>query len=567
MGLMDKIKTAMRTWLEIEPGTDTGAIHIEQKLSFDAHVLRNRIWYRGDPAEIEQFFKAAEPDSNMFWAAVPSLPIRKIHLDVPGQIIDRMAGIIVSDFTGFEINDSQAEKDWEEIAEDNDWSRLANESLVEALVTGDGAFKISLDPDVSKLPIIEFYGADRVSFVRKRGRLQEIVFHTLYTHRTQRYRLDEHYADGKITSKMFAITPGGTDREVLLGAVPETENIQPEVTFTGEMLAVPLIIFKSPQWAGRGASLIASKTPAFDALDEVVSEWWDAYRKGRVKQFLPEDMFERDTETGKIKRPSPFDDMFVAVKTIMTEEGKPAMSTFSPGILAAEHAAGYAQALDMALVGIMSPSTLGIDLKKTDNAEAQREKEKTTLWTRQKIIDALNEAWPKLVQAACTALDNLASRTPREIEVTVNFGEYSSPSFDEQLQSIGTASQWNLLSIESQVEELWGDTKDDEWKATEVQRIKELRGIMTMNEPAVGEVPNPAKPMTTAESDPAVAAAIPEKVNLNGAQMSSLLSIVKSVKAGDLSRAAAINLISSSLPLSAEQAGAIIEESTGGKTK
>ncbi|MFA6664701.1 MAG: capsid protein [Lachnospiraceae bacterium] len=565
---MDKIKTAMRTWLEIKPGIDSGAIHIDQALSFDAHVLRNRIWYRGDPSEIEQFFKAAQTDpvtKSMFWAAVPELPIRKIHLDIPGQIIDRMAGIVVSDFSGFEIKDQQASDLWDEIAKDNKWSKLANDSLVEALVTGDGAYKMSVDPDVSTYPIIEFYGADRATPVYKRGRLQEIIFHTLYISKSKRYRLDEHYGEGYIRSTLLEMNTGAEDREVLLTAIPETEAIKPEIIFTGGMLAVPVQFFKSPQWPGRGASLIAAKTPAFDALDEVVSEWWDAYRKGRVKQFLPEDMFSRDPDTGKVKRPNPFDDMFVFTKTIMSEDGKPLMATYTPGILAEEHAAGYAQALDMALMGIMSPSTLGIDLKKTDNAEAQREKEKATLWTRSKILNGLNEAWPALVKAALAAAANMASKAPKDLEITCTFGEYSSPSFDAQLQSIGTASQWNLLSIESQVDELWGDTKDDAWKATEVQRIKELRGITTVDEPAIGQVPDPAKPVTAAIDASAVEASVPEKVNLNGAQMASLLSIVKSVKIGDLSRSAAINLISSSLPLSAEQAGAIIEESTGGK--
>jgi len=498
MSLMDKIKTAMRSWLEIEPGTDSGAIRIDQALSFDAHVLRNRIWYRGDPSEIEQFFKAIQTDpvtKSMFWAAVPDLPIRKIHLDIPGQMIDRMAGIVVSDFSGFEIKDKQAADLWDKIARDNRWSELANDSLVEALVTGDGAYKASVDPDVSTFPIIEFYGADRATPVYKRGRLQEIIFHTLYSNKSRRYRLDEHYGEGYIRSTLLEMNTGAEDREVLLTTIPETEAINPEINFTGGMLAVPVRFFKSPQWSGRGASLFASKTPAFDALDEVVSEWWDAYRKGRIKQFLPEDMFEHDITTGKVKRPNPFDDMFVFTKTLMAEDGKPAMSTYSPGILADEHATGYAQALDMALMGIMSPSTLGIDLKKTDNAEAQREKEKATLWTRSKIIDGLNDAWPALVKVALVAAANMAKKVPTEIEITCTFGEYSSPSFDTQLQSLGAASQWNLLSVEQTVEELYGDTKEDDWKATEVQRIKELRGITTVDEPAVGQVPDPAKPI------------------------------------------------------------------------
>lgn len=498
MGLMDKIKSAMRTWLDIEPGTDSGAIVIEQPLSFDAHVLRNRIWHRGDPSEIESFHRQTATDSvgrSRFWASTPDLPIRKIHLDIPTQMVDRLAGIVAGDFEGFDIKDAQALEDWGAIASDNNWSDLANDSIAEALTTGDGAYKLGIDQTVSKYPIIEFYGADRVTPVMKRGRLQELIFHSLYRDRDRRYRLDEHYGKGYIESKLYQVT-ASKDIEVPLSTIQDTAALLPKVIFAGDIiLAVQVKFFDSPLWPNRGASILATKSEAFDALDEVVSEWWDDYRKGRVKQFLPESMFPRDVETGKVKRPGGFDDLYVLTRDMMDENGKLAMQTFAPDIRATAYQAGYAQALDMALMGVISPSTLGIDVKKLDNAEAQREKEKATLWTRARIVDTLTEAWPKLVQAAIIAYDNLQKRTPRTVDVEAMFGEYASPSFDTQLQSMGVAAQFNLLSIEATVDELWGDTKDEPWKKQEVERIKELRGVMTVDEPAPGSPAAAAKPM------------------------------------------------------------------------
>ena len=72
----------------------------------------------------------------------------------------------------------------------------------------------------------------------------------------------------------------------------------------------------------------------------------------------------------------------------------------------------YITALDLCLQGVLSPSTLGIDTKKLDNAEAQREKEKTTLYTRNAIVEALQEALPDVVSACINAnnfLQNQAS--------------------------------------------------------------------------------------------------------------------------------------------------------------
>jgi phage minor capsid protein len=40
-----------------------------------------------------------------------------------------------------------------------------------------------------------------------------------------------------------------------------------------------------------------------------------------------------------------------------------------------------------------------------------------------------------------------------------------------------------MMSIEAQIEELYGDTKDDEWKKEEVARLKEEQGISSVEEP------------------------------------------------------------------------------------
>lgn len=51
---------------------------------------------------------------------------------------------------------------------------------------------------------------------------------------------------------------------------------------------------------------------------------------------------------------------------------------------------------------------------------------------------------------------------------------------------MGVAAQWNLMSIEQIVEEFYGNTTDKKWKATKVERVKELRGIVTLDIPTPG---------------------------------------------------------------------------------
>ncbi len=43
------------------------------------------------------------------------------------------------------------------------------------------------------------------------------------------------------------------------------------------------------------------------------------------------------------------------------------------------------------------------------------------------------------------------------------------------------------MSIEACVDELYGDTRDKEWKEEEVKRLKAEQGVMEMEEPNAGE--------------------------------------------------------------------------------
>ncbi len=165
------------------------------------------------------------------------------------------------------------------------------------------------------------------------------------------------------------------------------------------------------------------------------------------------------------------------------EDEKSKIYTESPTIQHESYLSSYITALDLCLQGIISPSTLGIDVKKLDNAEAQREKEKTTLYTRQNFVELLENVLPKLVVAVLNA-DAVIHKKPivSDIEVSVKFGEYANPSFESQVETVGKARQNGVMSIETSVDELYGDSKDEKWKKEEVQRIKYEQGITEVNE-------------------------------------------------------------------------------------
>ncbi|MBS4958275.1 MAG: capsid protein [Clostridium sp.] len=484
MGWFKNMMTkAVSKLLNVQPAMQN-QITIQEAYTHETNLIKNKLWYRGEAYELEQFFKNISSDpvnKARFWSAVPSenLSIRKIHSGMPAMIADRLSDIVVADIDSIEVTGEDVNKVWEEIRKDNKFDDDIGDVLTKVLVSGDGAFKLSIDTEISKYPIIEFFEADRVEYVAKRGRLQEVKFFTYYNKDNKRYKLIESYGKGYVRYTLV----DDRENEVPLNILEETAELE-EVTYDSDfIMAVPLMFFKSPKWEGRGKSIFDSKSDAFDALDEVISQWIDAIRDGRVQKYIPEDLIPKNPDTGQLMKPNSFDNKFIKIGSSLAEDSKNEIDMKQADINYLAYVESYANTIDMCLQGIISPSTLGIDLKKTDNAEAQREKEKTTLYTRNKIVDTLTEVIPHLVEIILKTNDVLNKKTPEEYEVSITFGEYASPSFDTVVEIVGKAKSYGIMSIEKAIDELYGDTMTDEEKALEIQRVKEQNGMIETEEP------------------------------------------------------------------------------------
>lgn len=550
---MGWIKEFVAKLLKINPAASR-RITIKEPLTFCENVLKNQIWYRGNPSELEQFFKQTVvygSDNVRFWAAVPFGKVRKIHSGIVGIVIDRYRDMIVADMDGIcfgdEKEESRDQETWDKIAKDCSFGELVGESVSGALSSGDGAFKICVD-ETNPHPVIEFYEADKVYFERKGRKIKEIKFYTPYKSGTKEYRLEETYGFGYVRYKLFS----DTGKEVPMDTLEETRTFQ-DAEFDGDfMMAVPLIIFPSNKWKGRGKALFDSKTDNLDALDEVISQWLDAVRMGRIKRYIPEDMIPRDPDTGQLLEANPFDNDYVAVNALVSEGAVNKIDISQPQISYEAYVNSYASFLDLVLQGIISPATLGIDLKKTDNAEAQREKEKITLHMRGKIVESLTTTLPKLAATVMQVNDILYQNHPGEYECTVKFGEYASPDFDSTVDTVVKAKSGGVMSIEQSVEEMYGDTWTKEQKEEEVARLKAEQGVAELEEPSV----NMDGLQTSIDS-----------TKLNGAQITSLMNVIKMVKEGSISRSEAISIIVSTLGISRDNAETFIEEGMQNESK
>mgnify|MGYP005764316705 CR=1 FL=1 len=480
MSMADKIRNALRSLLKIEP-PQKQAFTVYEEMDFWANAFANKLWYKGNAYELNQFYRQLGSETCPFWGSVPTrgFEIRKIHTGIPKIVVNALVNIVMHDLNDIDFKDITKHDVWQAVCKENKFDELLSMATKDLLVVGDGAMKISLDPELSDYPILEWYPGDKVDFNYDRGRLREIIFRTKYRHKEHTYILHEVYGYGYIRYKLH-----NGDTQVELSRIPQTAgltDVEFDKTF---MMAVPYKMLQSDRWPGRGQSLFDGKTDNFDALDETWSQWVHAMRASRPVKYIPEILIPRNEENGKPIKANPFDNQFVATESNMAEGAKNEIEVKQPDFPASAYLATYMTALDLALQGIISPSTLGIDVKKLDNAEAQREKEKATLYTRGIIIDAMTEFLETLVDYVFKAWETAMQEHLDDTTPTVVFGEYANPSFEAVIETLSNPN--TPMSIEARVDEMWGDSKDDEWKALEVSRIKEQQGIVAMTEPSLG---------------------------------------------------------------------------------
>ncbi|MDR2649147.1 MAG: capsid protein [Clostridiales bacterium] len=484
------ITDRLTSLIQVVPAQNSG-LYITSPYTFATQCIISQTWYGGEPAELDQLYKQTDDElSNVnFWAAASTTGInfRKIHSGLPALIVNTLSGIVGADLAEISSDNPEIDALWSGITQDNSLFGLLDAAIADVLVYGDGAAKIGFDPELSPYPIIEFYPAPDVEFEYTRGRLKTICFLTKFSERNRDYILEERYSEGAIECVVH-----GVDGDYPVENFPRLINkgFVSHYAFSGDyMLAAPLVFFCSKRYPGRGKSIFEGKYGAFDALDEVVSQWIEDTRAGRMNTYIPESMIPRSPETGVPLKSNPFDNRFISIPGSLAEDSTDKIVRERADARAESLQATYAAFLELALQGILSPSTLGIDLKKTDNAEAQREKEKTTVNTRGRIVSALRDFVTGLVRICVNLYFSTQGRTPPKFEASVVFGEYANPSFESRVETVGKAKSYQIISVERAVEELWGSDLDDEEKAAEVRRLK-LEDGLTYPGPAEQEAGN-----------------------------------------------------------------------------
>lgn len=265
--LSENIKRGLRSWLNVLPANPY-SIQINEVIDFEVNAIRNRIWYRGDGNELEQFYGSVSEyaDKYKFWASKcsPGMEMRKIHTGLPSLIVKTLVSVTLADMNDFEFENAAQADIWKHVEEENSFRKNLEASLRELLFIGDGAFKITMDTDISQYPMLEWYPGERIELVYHRGRINEVIFKTPYKDHGRTYILYEHYGYGYIRYELYC-----GDKPVDMSAVPALKDFINISFDKSQILAVPIKVFESAKYKNRGGSILDGKIDSFDALDEV----------------------------------------------------------------------------------------------------------------------------------------------------------------------------------------------------------------------------------------------------------------------------------------------------------
>ena len=480
------------------------------------------VWYDGDGDELLNFYTREnyigfnyEPfymrnKKNYFWAiSSTEAQIKRTHSGQPRNIVDTLVNIMPFPLisAGEDTNKLQAvvrESGLEQVYKD--------EQLPLTLVEGWGCWKINWDKDVSDYPSVEYVSAENVDFIYKNGKIIGIVFKNYYTSDKKRYLLLEtrsiewrpnsaaaetERSEGErvlvITNELYELpmNMAATDddtplKKVDLKTVPALDSVEERIEIGpfDKLFAVPCVLLgnTSRQW-GYGRSIFTGKIDLFDDLDQALSQSSNAVRLSTPIEYIDEEYLERD-KNGLPKKPKAYDRKYVMMKGQKNGDGvstgQPVQIT-QPSVEFSRYSDHAVQILLQILNGILSPATLGIDIAKKDNAAAQREKEKVTIFTRNALINGEERILRSLMEQMLMAKEfmDTGAVSVHSYDISVKFNEFADDSFENKLEALGKAYDMEEISTDMYLNKLYGDTLSAEERAAEKEFLESARQART----------------------------------------------------------------------------------------
>lgn len=468
------------------------------------------IWYYGDSDELLNFYTREnllnynfEPwysrnKRAYFWTVSSTeSDIKRTHSGQPRNIVDTLVTIVKWPTVRVDheaMNDSLKEI----IKKSRIKQMFKNQQLPLTLVEGWGCYKISWDKDMSDYPFVSYYRAENVDFIYKNNQITGVVFKDYYTDgenrrylvietRSLKYDKEKDQRYTCIEKEVFRVGQNndyGTKLEPDdIKNIPELSGVDFDTVIIDNyegLLAVPCILFENTEnVGGYGKSIFTGKVDLFDDLDQCLSQSANAVRYSTPIEYYNSDFLERDPKTGMPRQPKRYNRAYSVYNGQKDADG---VSTSGDPVHVTQPSVDFsiyskeAVAILLQIInGILSPATLGIDIAKKDNAEAQREKEKVTIFTRNAIIDSEIDILEDLFNQLLCAYELMHNGkiSCDNYKMTIKFSEFADDSYENKLEKLGQAFDNELISEEMYIDKLYGDSLSEKERDKELKWLKE----------------------------------------------------------------------------------------------
>ena len=500
MNLIEIIKRRISKFLGLEQLNENPYAERLTFISDEENIIKQnieeyRVWYIGNSDELLNYYTneqmygtAREPiynrnRRNYFWAiSSEEGAIKRVHSGIPNAIVTTLTNAI-GDFKVKSVSDELKAK-IDTLVDKTNLKHIINQQQMPlTMAEGWGAFKVNFDKNLSPNPIFEYYEAQNVDFMYSMGVLIGIIYKDFYKYNGKNYVLLETRRikdkSSLVEYQLFSYNDKNEALEVPLDTIPELANLQNLVIPNlNRILGVPSKFFFNPLNKNYGRSLFDGKIDLFDDLDQILSQDSQTIRVSTPVEYYPVDLLERQ-KNGLPQMPKCFNRQFIKLEAIPDGDGNAngTIQTTQPELHLEQYSEDAKHKLDLILTGILSPATMGIDIAKKDNAEAQREKEKVTIMTRNNIIDRQNKIVKDLIELGIIVKEYMDTNaiSITDYDFTIEYDEFANPSFENELQVLGSAWSDGQLSTERYVELLWGDKLSDEDKQKEIMALENER--------------------------------------------------------------------------------------------
>lgn len=493
------------------------------------------VWYAGDADELLNFYTRANTidyntdplynrnKKSYFWAVSSTEnDIKRTHSGQPRNIVDTLVDIIglPNIFLG-DPNLKDIDKRLKDILEENNFDRiLLQKARPLTLVEGWGAWKINWDKSFSDNPVLLYYRADAVDFVFRNSRLIAIIYKDYYqdekgnnyilfeTRRIEKREIKDDATGLKSTvpcliieKELFKITG---QSEVLvkmnLTDLPQLKDTKESIIVTNynSFLGWPSIIYEDNHEDVYGRSIYTGKIDLFDDLDQCHSQSANTVRRSTTIEYFNTQYLEKDEDTGMPKMPKAFDRKYVAYKGGRSGDGTfdstGPVQAVQPRLDFTSYDVEEQNILINILSGIMSPATLGIDVAKKDNAAAQREKEKVTIFTRNTVIYEETKIFKHLANDLLVAWELMHKGviTCKSYDVNVQYEEFADASFENKLETVLTGWQSGIMSTETALRYLHGNRLGEKMFQKELEWVENK--LKQSEQPPMGGSPFGSNP-------------------------------------------------------------------------